>query len=283
VRRCADSKATETTALDPSEGSAVCREYLHRRHNAWRLVSQTSQYINREHTMNRTIRLIQLIFTLVGAVLLTVALYLGLDTQRFIDTAISTDGTVIDLVPNHASDGTTYRTEVAYIDGHGSTRTFQSSVSSNPPSHKVGEQVTVLYGADQDNSPRIQSFTHLWLGTTITGVLGAVFLSVGGGMALYRQRQRRLAARLRAQGHAIEASIQGVEPNEAVSVNGRHPFVVLCQWQNPATQEVHVFRSENLWFDPSDYLKRPKLRVFIEPENPKRYLVDLSFLPKMAA
>ncbi|HIV71172.1 MAG TPA: DUF3592 domain-containing protein [Candidatus Aquabacterium excrementipullorum] len=234
--------------------------------------------------MHKTIRLIQIIFSLAGAVLLTLALYLGLDTQRFIDKAISTDGTVIDLVPNPSNDGsTTYRTEVAYIDGRGTTRTFQSSVSSNPPSHNVGEHVTVLYGAGQDASPRIQSFTHLWLGTTIAGVLGTVFLAIGGGMALYRQRQRRVAMRLRAQGQAIEARIQGVEPNEAVSVNGRHPFVVLCQWQNPTTQEVHVFRSENLWFDPSDYLKRPQVRVFIEPENPKRYLVDLSFLPKMAA
>lgn len=101
--------------------------------------------------------------------------------------------------------------------------------------------------------------------------------------ALYRGWNERLAIRLRAQGQVVQARIQGVEPNMAVSVNGRHPFVVLCQWQNPQTQEVHVFRSENLWFDPSDYLKRPQVMVFIEPENPRRYLVDLSFLPKLAA
>ncbi|MFZ5529233.1 MAG: hypothetical protein ACOZE7_21500 [Pseudomonadota bacterium] len=117
----------------------------------------------------------------------------------------------------------------------------------------------------------------------IVGALGGVFLCVGGGMALYRGWKARLSMRLRAQGQVIQARIQGVEPNVAVSVNGQHPFVVLCQWQNPQTQEVHVFRSENLWFDPSDYLKRPQVLVFIEPENPRRYLVDLSFLPKLAA
>jgi hypothetical protein len=117
----------------------------------------------------------------------------------------------------------------------------------------------------------------------IVGALGGVFLCVGGGMALYRGWKARLAMRLRAQGQVIQARIQGVEHNVAVSVNGQHPFVVLCQWQNPQTQEVHVFRSENLWFDPSDYLKRPQVLVFIEPENPRRYLVDLSFLPKLAA
>lgn len=232
----------------------------------------------------KTIRIIQIVFSLTGAALLCLALYLGLDTKRFIDSAIATEGTVIDLLPVESSDGsTTYRPEVAYIDGGGATRTFQSSSSSNPPSHNVGEHITVLYSPEHSGAPRIKSFLHLWMGTTIAGCLGALFFSIGGGMTLYRLRQQRLAERLRTQGQTVEAHIQSVEHNEAVSVNGRHPFVVLCQWQNPRTQEVHVFRSENLWFDPSDYLKRPQVRVFIEPENPKRYLVDLSFLPKMAA
>lgn len=152
----------------------------------------------------KAIRLIQTVFSFAGLALLCLALYLSIDTQRFVDSAIAT-------------------------------------------------------------------------------ALGAALLAIGGGMALYRDRKARLALRLRAQGQVIQARIQGVEPNVAVSVNGRHPFVVLCQWQNPQTKEVHVFRSENLWFDPSDYLKRPQVLVFIEPENPRRYLVDLSFLPKLAA
>ena len=45
---------------------------------------------------------------------------------------------------------------------------------------------------------------------------------------------------------------------------------------------MHVFESDNVWFDPTSYVKGRKITVFIENDNPKKYLVDLSFLPKLA-
>jgi hypothetical protein len=42
-----------------------------------------------------------------------------------------------------------------------------------------------------------------------------------------------------------------------------------------------VFTSENVWFDPSAHLGN-ELTVFIERDNPKRYYVDLTMLPRLA-
>jgi hypothetical protein len=75
---------------------------------------------------------------------------------------------------------------------------------------------------------------------------------------------------------------QSVQQNSSYKRNGRSPFNVYAQWRNPATGEIHVFRSENLWFDPSPYLKGNAIRVLMERGNPRRYHLDLSFLPKMA-
>ncbi len=67
-------------------------------------------------------------------------------------------------------------------------------------------------------------------------------------------------------------------------MNGRHPFVVVCQWQHPLTREVHVFPQRAPGLDPSPHLDRERLRVFVDPdpERPSWHLVDLSFLPRLA-
>ena len=67
------------------------------------------------------------------------------------------------------------------------------------------------------------------------------------------------------------------------SVNGQHPWRILAQWQNPATGKLHLFHSENLWFDPSRFVATQKqVRVLIDPQQPNRYSMDLSFLPELA-
>ncbi len=50
----------------------------------------------------------------------------------------------------------------------------------------------------------------------------------------------------------------------------------------PGDGGVQVFRSENLWFDPTDDLKREAVTVYVDPRNPRRYAMDVSFLPKLA-
>jgi hypothetical protein len=37
-----------------------------------------------------------------------------------------------------------------------------------------------------------------------------------------------------------------------------------------------------VWFNPSKFIKHNQVRVFMDRSNPKRYYVDLSFLPKLA-
>jgi hypothetical protein len=95
-------------------------------------------------------------------------------------------------------------------------------------------------------------------------------------------RRRHAGERLLHEGIPIEADFQGVNVNSGVSVNGRCPFRITAQWQDPSTARVHVFQSRDIWFDPSKYINQRAIRVFVDKINPKRYYVDLSFLPKIA-
>lgn len=230
----------------------------------------------------KVIAIIKYLFTLIGIAMLVGAFFLYRNTTAFLAEAAKADGLVVDLVRSQSSDSTTYRPVVRFMSSSGEEIEFVSSTGSNPPSYSRGEKVEVLYLPAKPEKARINGFFSLWGATVILGVLGGVFSSVGIGIFLAGALTGRRDEYLRKHGTAIETQFQGVERNEAVTVNGRHPFRVATQWQNPATSEVHVFHSNNLWFDPSSYITDHPITVFIERNNPKKYYVDLSFLPKLA-
>jgi hypothetical protein len=190
--------------------------------------------------------------------------------------------TVVDLVGFRSSGSTTYKPKISFVDQSGRQSELLSSAGSNPPSYSVGQSVEVFYRPDEIENAKINSFFDLWGATFVLGVLGGIFFSVGAGIMLAWSLKGRKDDFLRGNGTPIETEFQTVEQNTSLSINGRHPFRVLTHWQNPSTSELHIFKSNNLWFDPSNYIKSNKITVFIDQSNPKKYFVDLSFLPKLA-
>jgi len=94
---------------------------------------------------------------------------------------------------------------------------------------------------------------------------------------------------LKQNGQIIEATVQSVSLETifnypslktAIKYNGRSPYSIYAQWVQPSANAVYVFKSEPLWIDPQEYIKPgDKIKVAIDPNNPKRYFVDTSFLP----
>ncbi|WP_111657207.1 DUF3592 domain-containing protein [Isoalcanivorax indicus] len=226
-------------------------------------------------------KIITIAFTAVGVVLLAVAVGLGLNTQRFVAESHTATGQVVALDASRSSDGgTTWRPVVSFRAGDGQTYRFSSQVSSNPPAYKRGETVTVLYAPEQPDNARIKGLFSLWGGVLICALVGVMFTSVGGVAALAPLWARRRAAQLRQTGRRIETRFQGVEANTRLTVNGRHPQRIVTQWQNPATGEVQVFFSRNLWFDPSEHIRQHSITVWMDPQKPGRYVMDTDFLAR---
>ena len=235
----------------------------------------------------KAFRIAKVIFLLVGAGMLVGALLLYNSTSRFLEGAIRANGEVVDLVESRSSsasssDSPTYRPVVRFTTMAGEGVEFTSSVGSNPPSYSRGEQVQVLYRADEPTSGRIDDYMSLWGGATIVAGLGTVFFLIGAGMMIGGRLRNRSNEQLRLSGTPVKAEFQRVELNESFSMNGRHPFRIVAQWHNPSTAKVYVFTSSNVWFDPTSYVKAREITVFLDGGNPKRYYVDLSFLPELA-
>ena len=112
-------------------------------------------------------------------------------------------------------------------------------------------------------------------------LLGVAFASAGGGIIAYGWWRENLEAWLRQNGRVVQADFEKVEINSTLSVNGHYPYRVVAQWLDATTNDLFVFRSDNLWFDPSRFVQDRKIPVYIDPSNPSSYYVDLSFLPRV--
>ncbi len=233
--------------------------------------------------MNRAITQIATIFLVVGLGMLAAAAYWASRVEQFARAARVAHGTVIKLERSHSGSSSSYYPIVKYQTEGGEEITFRSSFGSNPPSHRVGEAVIVLYDGSDPHAARIRSFFSLWGGATIVGAIGAVFTLVGGGLLYARRRVAERAQYLRRHGTPVQTDYQNVQINTRLRVNGCHPWRIVTQWKNPSTGELHLFRSENLWFDPTPHIGARQITVYLERRDPTRYYMDVSVLPTLAA
>lgn len=234
----------------------------------------------------KVINIVKYVFAIIGAGMLVGAFFLYKSTSEFIKNSEETEGVVVELLESRSSSSSDnsimYKPLVAFTDEKGAEIQFASSTSSNPPSYSVNEKVDVIYSPDAPNKAKIKGFFSLWGGATILGGMGLVFALIGFGIIISGIKKKKMHNHLKLHGTKVESDFQNVTLNTSIAVNGKNPFVVVSQWLNPKTSELHIFTSDNIWFDPTDFIKTEKINVLIDRDNPKKYVVDLSFLPKVA-
>ena len=230
----------------------------------------------------KVVAVIKYLFLLAGGLLLLGAVVSYHNADRFLESADSATGFVVSLEEQRGDGAISYRPVVAFIDTNERMVHFTSRVGSSPAAYAIGEQVRVLYPANQPEDARINDLFELWGGSIIMAIIGAPFFLVGLLMMFFGMRKKRKNDYLQKNGVPVMAQFQEVQRNRSVSVNGKNPYVILCHWLNPQTSEIHVFESENIWFDPSRYIGEHKIRVLLDKRNYAKYLVDISFLPNVA-
>ena len=114
---------------------------------------------------------------------------------------------------------------------------------------------------------------------TVLGVQAGIWLLLGGGGLVYLAVRRSRHEELLASGVRIQAEITDVYPDASMTVNGRHPYRIACQYRDEGTKTIYTFRSEPLLFDPGAYLEgRRTVDVCVDRDRFDRYVVDVSEL-----
>ena len=112
--------------------------------------------------------------------------------------------------------------------------------------------------------------------------IGCIFVAINGGMLAYASLTENRIKQLLQQGKLVQADFQQVEINTSLKVNGASPFRVVAQWHDTQSNELRIFKSANLWFNPAQFVESRKIPVYVDLNNPTKYHMDLSFLPKVS-
>lgn len=62
------------------------------------------------------------------------------------------------------------------------------------------------------------------------------------------------------------------------SIDGFNPYVIDCYYTDPNTGRSFVFTSKPFLRDPSSFLNRSEMGVFVDPTDYSNYYVDTSFI-----
>lgn len=234
----------------------------------------------------KILNIVKYLFTAIGLIFFIISFTMYQSNTAFLKNAVKTQGEVIEIIRSKTkkSNGevsiSTYPV-VSFKDKVGKIITFTSSTGSSSSNYFVKQKIEVVYSPDNPEQAKINDFSSLWTGIVIFVILGALFFIFGLSIFIFMYSKAKTKKHLLSNGEKIETEFIKVDVNQFISVNNKNPYVIFTQWLNPKTSEIHIFKSDDIWFDPTNYINDNKIVVLMDKDNPKKYHVDTSFLPKV--
>lgn len=208
------------------------------------------------------------------------SLFFAWQTRSFTHYATRTLGLVDDVfeVKKNSPGEGRWCSEILFTTSDGEEIAFISRSAKRNALHK-GDRVQLFYLASNPDEVKLRSFTGLWGKSLAFGGAGLILLLGGAGMVSYNHRRTGRAEWLKRSGLKLEAKYQGVGINYDVEVESKHPWRILARRVDPRSGKLLLFKSDDLWYDPTPFIDRKSFTVYTVKGNPSRYYMDISFLP----
>ena len=212
---------------------------------------------------NKVVNLIWIIFTGVGGLFFIIGIFIMIGIFSNYTNAVDTKGTITEIRSYGSSDDRSHDVYVSYVvDGE----EYVSELNFYSSTYYEGKEIKIYY---DKNNPLI-----------FPG-LGLIFLIIGGSGIIININKKKTEKRLKETGQLIYADYSETTLNGAYQVNGRSPYNVICEWNDPVSNQKYIFRSKNLWLNPDKIIQEKNIRqfpVYIDRNNMKKYVVDTDIL-----
>jgi hypothetical protein len=119
------------------------------------------------------------VLLIAAALCLITAAVWAFSSHRLTTTALRATGRVVQLDRRHSDSGDSHFPVFDYSDRNGAAHRIYSNVGSYPPSHQMGDAVTVLYLPGQEASAKLDDWFDFWGVPILLLSLGVVYLIVG--------------------------------------------------------------------------------------------------------
>lgn len=221
--------------------------------------------------INKRINRLYIVFLLIGIIITSIGLYTSvktLDSSNKVDTI----GTITSIVRTSSDTPNVY---VTYdVDG----RSYTSVINGYSSSFYEGKKIDIYY---MKNDPNTIGSKKLELLLLLIPFMGLIFLLIGGINIFKVIRNKKKKDRLIKTGTKIEATYVETTTNFHVNVLGRNPSNIICEYDDPVSNNTYKFKSERLWYAPSLYIGDNDIytfNVYVNKDNMKDYYVDIEEL-----
>lgn len=208
-----------------------------------------------------------LIFTVVGIIICIMIFNY--------DNKVDTVGIITDISAFRGNRNTKYQTLVKY---NVEDKEYESVLNSYSSSFYVGKEIDIYYDRDNPNKIGVKSLDYVFL---IFPGVGSIFVIIGGTGLVVNIHKKRIEKYLKQNGNIVYAKYLETILNTSYSVNGRHPYNIICEWDNIEDGKKYIFKSKNIWINPENIIKEKNIEnflVYIDLKNKKRYFVDIENL-----
>ena len=215
-------------------------------------------------------------FITIGVIGLIVAAAWFIHIQQFIPSAISTTGTVSEILTELEGEGDiTYVPEIQLEDRQGHIRTLQTIISCNEGDHVVGEKYPILYDPQNSAHATIATFWEMYIGVLAVAMVSLLMLLAGYICLHLLKKDESDKQMLLNQGQIIHAKITDIVHSAVIKRRGYTPWIITASWLNPKDQKNYEFNSEIFWSEAKPELGFDSITVYIDTQNPEHYYMPI--------
>lgn len=217
-------------------------------------------------------------FTLIGTIFLIVGVFICIflfNNKGKIETTAT-----ITQIESYRDSGRKLKHEVyvAYeVDGV----PYESRLNFYSSSMYEGKEISIYY--KEDNPNKISANTPEILLFLIFPALGLIFSAIGGIGLTRNYKKNKKYQELKETGEVIYAEYTQLDMNTTYSMNGKHPYNIICEWNNPDDGKKYIFKSGNIWRNPQSIIEErgiTQFPIYIDRHDIRNYLVDTDMLFK---
>lgn len=215
------------------------------------------------------------IFVTIGSVFFIIGILICIGNLNYENTT-QTVGVISEIKTRTDSDGDIYRRVYVKYEADGTE--YETELDGYSSSYYEGKEIEIYYDNDNPYDVGVKSFDYLLL---IFPGMGLIFLLIGGIGLGVKINGRISGNKLKQFGQKVYANYSTTILNRSYTVNGRHPYNIICEWNSPEDGKKYILKSKNIWFNPENIIAEKNITMFavyMNPENRKKYLIDTDIL-----
>lgn len=219
--------------------------------------------------------LVTIVLLSVGIIFLIIGIFINSEVFLIPEQdRVYTNAIITHIDIDHDSNEDT--THEVYIKYSADGKEYESELNMYSSSYYEGKEIEVYY--DKNNPSNVETDEANNMLSIILIAIGGSFALISGIVLFIQLRNSSISRKLQRNGLRIDAVYIETILNTTYEVNGMSPYKIICKWKNPNTGIEYEFKSNNIWDNPQYAIENnniTKIPVYIDPENPEKYYVDV--------